>query len=218
LESAVALHEAVLKADQARLAAAQLDLEHCKIRAPITGFAGKSALQAGSMVGTDSLVTLMQTKPLYIDFLITEKELREVGAKGAVIKVYAAGKEECLGIGKVTFMDHAIDMKSGMLSVRGVLLKEHAPLLPGQTVSVRLYYRNKEKAQVIPIKAIRMNQDGPYIFKIKEDHTVEICSIKLGPEENGWVVIEEGLEGVAQVVTEGQHRLFPGSKIEEVAK
>ena len=73
LESTVALHQAVLKADKARLAAAELDLEHCKIKAPISGFAGKTALHAGSLAGAEPLVTLMQIEPLYVDFSITEK-------------------------------------------------------------------------------------------------------------------------------------------------
>lgn len=218
LESTVALHQAMLKADKARLAAAKLDLAHCKIKAPISGFAGKTALHAGSLAGTEPLVTLMQIEPLYVDFSITEKELREVAEITPFIKVYAAGKEECLGEGKVTFMDHAIDIKSGMLALRGTLAKEHKPLWPGQTVSIRVYYGKKENAQLIPMRAIRTSQDGPYIFTIKEDNTVEIRSIKLGPEENGQIIVEEGLEGVSKIVIEGQHRLFPGLKIEEVPR
>lgn len=66
------------------------------------------------------------------------------------------------------------------------------------------------------MRAVKTNQDGPYIFAVKEDDTVEVRSVKLGPEEKGQVVIEEGLEDANKVVTEGQMRLFPGSKIQEV--
>jgi membrane fusion protein, multidrug efflux system len=218
LESAVILQQAMLKADEARLAAAKLDLERCKIRAPISGFAGKNALQEGNMVGSDPLVTLMQIEPLYIDFSITEKELREVSEPASPIRVYAVGKEECLGEGRVTFMDHAIDPQSGMLAVRGVLSPEHKAVWPGQIATVRVYYGKKEKAQMIPMRAIRTGQDGPYVFTITEDNTVEIRTVKLGPEDNGQIVIESGIEGASRIVTEGQHRLFSGSKIEEVTR
>lgn len=216
MESKIALHEAMLKADEARLSAAKLDLEHCKITAPITGVVGKSALQAGSMATAEPLVTLTQLEPLSVDFSITEKELQKVAVAAPAIRIYSTGKEECLAAGKVTFMDHAIDSKSGMLAVSGKLNGDHKAIWPGQSVSVRLYYDKKEGAQLIPMGAVRTSQDGPYIYTIKEDKTVEMRLIKLGAEDNGLVVVEEGLDGVGKIVTQGQHRLFPGSKIEEV--
>ncbi len=220
LESAVVLHRAMLKADEARLAAARLDLEHCQIKAPISGLAGKSALHEGNMiVGSESLVTLMQIEPLYVDFSITERELREVAGLPSMIQVCAVGKEEIVGEGKVTFLDHALDSKTGMLAVRGMIGKKGDQLVwPGQTVSVRVCYGKKENARLIPMRAIKTGQDGPYIFAIKEDQTVEIRPVKLGPEESGLIVVEEGVEADAKVVTEGHHRLFPGSKIEEIAR
>src|SRR3972149_3676957 len=215
-ETKVALHEAMLKADEARLAAAKLDLTHCKITAPIAGYAGKSALLAGNMASGEPLVALTQTEPLFVEFLITEKELRQVSKAVSLIKVYAMGKEECLGVGNVTFMDHVIDSKTGMLAATGKLAKEHKQIWPGQSVCVHIYFGKKENAQLVPVRAVRKNQEGPYIFTVKEDNTVEIHSVKLGPEDKGMIVIEDGLEGASKVVTEGQMRLFPGSKIEEV--
>lgn len=216
MESKIALYRAMLKADQARLASAQLDLEHCQIKAPLDGVIGKSCLHAGSMATNEPLVTLMRLEPLYVDFLITEKELQKIATTDLDVKIYAAGKETCLGAGKVTFMDHAINPKSGMLAVTAKLTEDHQLIWPGQSVTVRLYYDQKPQAQLIPMGAIRTSQEGPYIYAIKEDSTVEMRLIKLGPEDNGLVVVEEGLEGVAKIVTQGQHRLFPGSKIEEV--
>lgn len=216
LETKIALHEAMVQADEARLAAAKLDLQHCKIVAPIAGYVGKSLLGKGNMATGITLVTLTQTDPLYVDFLITEKELQQVTTGAPLIKVYAAGNDECLAVGKVTFMDHALDPKSGMLAVSGILAKSHQPLWPGQSVRVHLYFGKKEMAKLIPMRAVKTNQDGPYIFTVKEDNTVEIRPVKLGPEEKGQIVIEEGLDEVRKVVTEGHLRLFPGAKIEEM--
>lgn len=216
LETKVALHEAMLKADEARLAAAELDLEHCRILAPIAGLAGKSSLHVGNMAAGGTLVTLTQSDPLFVDFLITEKELQQVTKAASLIRVYAAGKEDCLAQGSVTFMDHAIDPKTGMLAVTGKLGKEHKPLWPGQSVRVHLYFGKKEKASLIPMRAVRTNQDGPYIYTVKEDNTVEVRQVKLGVEEKGQIIVEEGLGDAKSVVTDGQLRLFPGSKIEEV--
>jgi RND family efflux transporter MFP subunit len=217
LKTKVALHEAMLKANQARLAAALLDLEHCQVRAPIAGYAGKSSLKEGNMVESPTtLVHLTQTEPLLVDFTITEQELSHIQEAAPIVEVYALGKEERLAVGKVTFMDHVIDAKTGMLAVSGTLTEVQKPLWPGQTVRIHLYFGTKERAVLVPMRAIKTNQEGPYLFAVKDDQTVEIRALKLGPEEKGQIVIEEGLEGVEKVITEGHLRLFPGSKIEEI--
>jgi multidrug efflux system membrane fusion protein len=216
LETKVALCEAMLKGDEARLMAAQHELEHCRITAPISGFAGKSLLQPGNQAATETLVTLTQTDPLSIDFLITQQEVQQLPNKSLPLRVFALGEDKCLGKGNVTFMDHAIDPVTGMLAVSGQLAGEHHALWPGQSVRVHLYFGKKQQASLVPMRAVRTNQEGPYIFALKEDQTVEIRQVKLGPEEQGLVAIEEGLEGAGKIVTEGQLRLFPGAKVEEV--
>lgn len=216
LETTIALHEAMVQADEARVAAAKLNLHHCNIVAPIAGYVGKSALGKGNMATGETLVTVTQNDPLYVDFFVTEKELQQVTTEAPLIKIYAIGNDECLAAGKVTFMDHSIDPKSGMLAATGTLAKSHQPLFPGQSVRVHLYFGKKTMAKLIPMRAVKTNQDGPYIFSVKEDNTVETRTVKLGPEEKGQIVIEEGLDEVSKVVTEGQLRLFPGAKIEEV--
>ncbi|MGC2596446.1 MAG: efflux RND transporter periplasmic adaptor subunit [Rhabdochlamydiaceae bacterium] len=216
LETKIVLHEAIVQADVARLAAATLDVQHCQITAPIAGFAGKNLLGKGNMATGSSLVVLTQKDPLYVDFLITEKELQQIASEAPLIKVYAAGNDECKAVGKVTFMDHTIDSKSGLMAVTAVLAKSHHPLWPGQSVRVHLYFGKKEGAKLVPMRAIRTSQEGPYIFTVKEDNTVEVHPVKLGPEEKGQIVVEEGLDEGNKVVIEGHLRLFPGAKIEEV--
>ncbi|MBI2811985.1 MAG: efflux RND transporter periplasmic adaptor subunit [Candidatus Melainabacteria bacterium] len=216
LETQIALREAMVQADESRLAAAKLDLQHCRITAPISGFAGKSTLSVGNMVGGGTLVTLTQSDPLQVDFTITENELQKITTHSPEVKVYMSGNDNCVAFGKVTFLDHAIDPKSGLLAATAVLKDEHKPLWPGQSVRVHLYFGKKEMAKLIPMRAVKTNEEGPYIFTVKEDSTVELRPIKLGFEEKGLVIVEEGLDGANKVVTEGHLRLFPGSKVEEV--
>lgn len=216
LETQVALYESMIKADRARLALAELDLQHCQVLAPIAGFAGKTTLQEGNIAEGQVLVTLTQTEPLSVDFAITERELQSIFTSAPLIKIYAAGSEECLTVGTMTFMDHEINPKTGMLAVSGTLSKTQKPIWPGQSVRVQVYFGKKENAMLVPTRAVKTNQDGHYLFAIKEDSTVELRPVKLGPEEMGQVIIEEGLEGASKVVIEGQLRLFPGSKVEEV--
>ncbi len=219
LETRVSLCESMVKADQARLATAGLDLDHCHIVAPISGRSGKTVLQSGNCVASlETLVTLLQEKTFFVDFALTEQEFHQLSSEQPVIKVYAAGGEECLAGGKVTFVDYAVDPDSGMLSARGVLTEMHKQLFSGQTVRVHLFFGERLAAKLVPLKAIKTNQLGAYLYSVNDDHTVQLRNVQLGPEENGMIVVEEGLEGATKIVTEGQSRLFPASLIEEISR
>lgn len=216
LESKIALFDAMVQAADAGVAAAKLNLEYCRITAPISGRTGKTSLAVGNMVAVGTtLVTLSQEKPLFVDFGLSEKELQKLPSPNPAVEIYVSAQEECLARGEVTFLDHNIDPKSGLLAARAQLTTLSKPLWGGQMVRVHLFFGKKEQATLIPLKAIKTNQIGPYIFIAKEDDTVELRNVKLGPEEKGMIVVEEGLEKNSRIVTEGQSRLFPGSKIEE---
>jgi membrane fusion protein, multidrug efflux system len=216
VKTQVALYRAIVKADQARLAAAELELQHCRIDAPISGYAGKTARQQGNMADASVLVTISNPEPYYVDFSITEKELQRLGDGDLHVEVYLAGEEVCVGCGEVVFLDSQLDAVSGVLPVRAMISSPSKPLWTGQSVRVHLIFGEKKDALLIPLKAIKTNQKGPYVFAVKDDGTAETIPVTLGPEEKGWIVIEEGLNNVSKVVIEGQNRLFPGSKIEEV--
>ena len=218
LETKILLYQAEVQGNEAKLAGVKLDLQQCSIRAPISGRTGKSALGEGNIVSKkELLLTISGEKPFYVDFSITQKEIEQISSIAPSFEVYAAGGEECLGKGTLTFLDHTIDPKSGMLFARGLLDAMYKPLWAGQMVRVHLFFGKKDQAKLIPLKAIKTNQSGPYVFSIKEDNTVEMCPVILGPEEKGMIVIEEGLDHAKRVVTEGHLRLFPGSKIEALS-
>jgi multidrug efflux system membrane fusion protein len=218
LEAQVALYEAQTLADEARLASAQFDLEHCQIYAPISGRTGKSSLQVGNIANSTPLVSIANTKNLLVDFSLTEQELQKISSTHADVALFLIGGSEKVAEGKLSFLDHTLDPRSGLLSARADLTTAFKPLCPGQSIRVHLFFGQKESAQLIPLKAVKTNQLGPYVFSIKEGGTVEILSIKLGPEHQGFVVVEEGLENAQRVVTQGHLRLFPGSKVIEATQ
>jgi multidrug efflux system membrane fusion protein len=211
LYTQIALREAMVKGDEAKLASAQLDLEHCNIVAPIDGLVGKTALQAGNRTNEQSLVKISQMDHPVVDFEITLNEREKLPLK-PLIEIYMIGKPELLASGHVTFLDHGIEPKSGMISAQGVLTELKAPLWSNERVIVKVIFGKQIGAHLIPLRAVKTNQSGPYVFLVKEDHTVEMRPLQLGPEEKGFVVVD--LDG-GTVVTEGHGRLFPGSKVEE---
>lgn len=216
LETKLALTKAMVKADLARLAGINLDISRCKITAPISGKIGKTTLHAGNKVTEAPLVTLIQSDPLYVEFFVTEAECKQITSSSS-LKIYELGKEKCIAEGKLVFLDHSLDPKTGMLFAKGVLSPSKDNLLVGQSVRVQLIFGVKEKAKLIPMQAVKTNEDGAYVFSVKEDSTVEIKPIVLGPEENGMIVVEEGLNPDEKVVTQGHLRLYPGSQVEEVS-
>ena len=182
LETRITLSEAMVKGDEARLAAAKLDLARCRIVASISGRTSKTSLQAGNMVASHTtLVTLSQEKSLFVDFSITERELYQLPSSKISFEVFAAGEEECLASGEVTFIDHTIDPESGMIAASGLLTHMHKPLFTGQIVRLHVFFGNKLQAKLVPLRAIKTNQSGAYLFSVKEDSTVELRNVKLGP-------------------------------------
>ena len=204
LYTQIALREAMVKGDEAKLASAQLDLEHCHIVAPIDGRVGKIALQAGNMTNEQALVKISQMAPPVVDFEITLEEREKLPLK-PMIEVYMIGKPELLASGHVTFLDHGIEPKSGMISAQGVLTDLKAPLWSNERVVVKVIFGKQIGAHLIPLRAVKTNQSGPYVFIVKEDRTVEMRPLLLGPEEKGFVVVD--LDG-GTVVTEGHSRLL----------
>lgn len=217
-EAQVALYEAQVLANEARLASAQFDLEHCQVYAPISGRTGKTAFQVGNMANNASLVSIANTKNLFVDFSLTEQELQKISSSNPDVALFLIGENEKIAEGKVCFLDHTLDPRSGLLSARAHLTTLLKPVCPGQSIRVHLFFGQKENAHLIPLKAVKTNQFGPYVFSIKEDDTVEMLSIKLGAEDHGFIVVEEGLENAQRVVTQGHLRLFPGSKVVEAAQ
>ncbi|MES2198561.1 MAG: efflux RND transporter periplasmic adaptor subunit [Chlamydiota bacterium] len=217
LESKIALYEALVKADGAKLNLAKRDLDHCYIKAPISGRTGKTSLQAGNVLTPGiSLVTLSKGDPFNVDFFMTEKEMRSLSSKMPSFEIYAAGGAECLGSGTLTFVDSSMHVGFGMFAARGLLTKVSAPLSAGQIVRIHVFFGSKEKGQLVPLRAIKTNQLGSYVFTVTEDNTVEMRSVKLGPEEKGMILVEEGLSDATKVVVTGHLRLYPGAKIEDL--
>ena len=217
LDSKIALYKALVKADEAKLDLAKRDLDHCYIKASISGRAGKTSLQVGSVLSPGiSLVTLSQADPFNVDFFLTEKEMRSVSSKLPLFEIYEIGNTECLGSGTLTFIDSSMHSNFGMFSARGLLTDVLHPLSPGQVVRIRVFFGNKEKGRLVPLRAIKTNQLGSYVFTVTENNTVEMHSVKLGPEEKGMILVEEGLDEATKVVITGHLRLYPGATIEDL--
>lgn len=208
---------AAVEMDQARLAAAQLELDKCTIRSPIDGRIGKLDAHPGLLVAAGQptpLATVSQLDPLIIEFTVTEREFPHIPADAEAIEIQPlCSSEECKGA-KITFMDNHFDKKSGLLLIRGRVDNPDYKLRPGQSLRVKIPTDTLSGAILIPHKAVRFNQEGPYVFVIEPDMTATQRALKIGGEQGDQMIILEGLKSDDTVVLDGHMRVSPGIKVD----
>jgi multidrug efflux system membrane fusion protein len=212
--------QAAVQADQAALENTKVQLGYTTIDAPIAGRVGIRQVDQGNMIhATDSngLVVLTQLKPISVLFTLPEQTLREIQKQSSsepmtVVAMDRDNKTE-LDRGQLTVIDNQIDTTTGTIKIKAAFPNENLKLWPGQFVNARLLLTVRQGGAVVPASVIQRGPEGPYAFVIKEDQTVEIRPIKVGPIEQEMALIEQGLQAGERVVVDGQYRLQPGSKV-----
>jgi multidrug efflux system membrane fusion protein len=116
-------------------------------------------------------------------------------------------------VGAVTFMNNTVDASTGTIQLKATFPNTDNALWPGQFVDVALTLTS-ERAVLVPTQAVQAGQQGPYVFVVKPDSTVESRSVKVGRRLARELVIEQGVQAGEQVVTDGQLRLVPGARVE----
>jgi membrane fusion protein, multidrug efflux system len=211
---------ATIRADEASIASARLQLEYCSIRSPVTGYAGKIAIQRGNLVkanDTGPLVTINQVVPIYVSFSVPEQNLSDVRlhqAKGD-LHVQANVPHVATPIeGKLIFVDNSADLSTGTIKLKATFPNKDKAMWPGQFVNVGLTLYEQQDAIVAPSVAVQNGPNGQYVFVLKTDQTVEMRPIKIARTEGDATVVAGGLQVGDQVVTVGQLRLAPGMRVD----
>ncbi len=207
-------------ASDASMRAAQVQLQYTKITAPISGITGIRGVDAGNIVGTTtSIVTITQVTPIHVVFNLPEKDLDRVRTASAAAKLEAAALDRAdahviAGDGVLDVIDNQISSTSGTFRLRAVYPNADASLWPGQFVNVRLRLRSLPGALVVPTQAVQRGAEGDYVYLVKADDTVVQQPVTAGEEaDDSSLVVTKGLKAGDRVVTEGQFRLKPGSKV-----
>jgi membrane fusion protein, multidrug efflux system len=212
---------ATVRADEANVQNARLQLAYCTIRAPLSGRTGSLLVKAGNVVQAVSggpLVVINQVDPIYVSFTIPEPRLPEVTAASAARRLAVravVGSDEARPLdGELTFLDNEVDRGTGTVRLKAAFANPERRLWPGQYVSARLTVDVRRGAIVVPAEAVQDGQSGRYAYVMKPDRTVEVRNLVVGAAREGELVIEQGLAAGETVVTDGQLRLAPGAKVE----
>jgi multidrug efflux system membrane fusion protein len=207
-------------ADEAALAQAQLNLEYCTILSPVSGRTGSLMVDPGNLVVADDitpLVVITVTSPVYVSFSITEKYLFSVRKymKGSTLRTEALVEEGGNKVsGGLAFVDSSVDRETGTILLKSIFPNKDRSLWPGQFTNVILTLTVEKDKVVVPNQAVQNGQNGTFVMVVKKDLTVEFRPVTVQRTYEGNSVIESGLESGETVVTDGQLRLVPGSRVE----
>lgn len=210
---------ATVAADSAAVQRAKLDLEYATIRSPIAGRAGEVMVHVGDYVKaatSDPLVTVNRVRPIDVRFTLPEPDVESVRRhRNAEPRVYArlaAGDSTELE-GRLVFVDNAVDPATGAFALKGRFENSGDRLWPGAFVEVRLELERQKDVVVIPSVAVSAGQKGTYVYVLDADSTASPRPVKVARSDDDFAVIAEGLKPGEVVITDGQFRLAPGSKV-----
>jgi multidrug efflux system membrane fusion protein len=220
-QSSVSNLQAAVKAEQGNVEGARVQLTYTTIRSPLSGKTGNLAITAGNLIppnNTTPLVTIAQTTPIYVTFSVPEQDLIRIRqyASSTQFKteVVIPGDEAHPAQGKLSLLDNTVDTTTGTIRLKATFDNGDQRLFPGQFVNVVLTLGVQEQATVVPSQAVQIGQDNSFVYVVKPDMTVEVRTVKPGITIDNMTVIEDGLKPDEQVVTDGQLRLVPGSKVQ----
>ncbi len=212
--------EAAVLADQGAVDSARVNLTYCRIYSPIDGRTGGMQLYPGNVSKANDLplVTINQFSPIYASFSIPEQFLPQVKQRlatgGLQVQATIPSTTAPVDVGKVTFVDNTVDRSTGMITLRATFPNKDHNLWPGQFVTVALTLENRPNATVVPSQAVQSGQQGSYLYVVKQDKTVEMRLVKVGPQYKEQLIIEDGVKPGETVVTDGHVRLVPGARVD----
>jgi multidrug efflux system membrane fusion protein len=217
----VAQFEAAVASDNAAIQDAQVQLGYAKVLSPIDGLAGIRGVDPGNVVTpTSSIVTLTQLHPINVMFTLPEQNLdlvRAAATGGDPLEVTALDRTDAHPIasgGVLKVIDNQIDVSTGTFRLKSEFPNTNNELWPGQFVNVRMKVRTVNGGLVIPTQAVQRGPDGDYVYVVQADNTVKMQPLTVAGEVgDSAVMVSVGLKQGDRVVTEGQFRLKPGSKV-----
>lgn len=212
--------EATVAADAAAVNSAKLQLGFTTITSPIDGRTGNLLVTPGNLVSATEitpLVVLNQISPISVAFTLSEQRLPEVLAareKGPLPVEADLRGGGPLATGTLAFIDNAVDPATGTVQLKAEFPNADRRLWPGQFVDVVLRLGERPDSVTVPAAAVQAGQQGGYVFVVSAENKAEVRPVAVAFEVGGDAVIASGLSGGETVVTEGQLRLAPGTRVQ----
>lgn len=218
-ETTASTARALVAADEAAAENARLELAYATISSPVSGRTGNLQVKQGNLVQANGavLVTVNQTRPIYVSFAVPVQYLPAIrahplNALPAKAVPTQTGMKPAEGV--LSFVDNAVDPATSTILLKATFPNDDEALWPGQFVDVTLTLGEEPDRVVVPSGAVQNGQDGTYVYVVGPDQKVDLRAIKVARQDAAEAVIDEGLRGGETVVTDGQLRLVPGSRVQ----
>ncbi|KAB7627935.1 efflux RND transporter periplasmic adaptor subunit [Alkalilimnicola sp. S0819] len=224
-ETQLKLAKARLAMAEAAVADARRNLSYTEVQAPVSGTTGLETVPEGSLLQQGALLTTVtQHDPAHVRFALPENDAavqrlaRRAMSAGAGEHSYPARVRLADGqwyerAGTVDFTASSVDPRTGTVSARAVFDNPDGALVPGQFVRVRLVLQTLEDVFVIAPEAVGESAEGPRVFVMAQDDTVEARTVRLGPQVGDGQVILAGLQAGDRLVVNGQVALSDGATV-----
>jgi multidrug efflux system membrane fusion protein len=214
-EALVSQYQGTLKANQAAVNQAKLNLQFTEVRAPISGRLGLRKVDVGNLISagdTTGLVVITQVQPIVVLFSLPEQQLpliRQQLNTGKPLPVVALDRNQNLQLaaGELATLDNQIDITTGTLKLKARFANSDNALFPNQFVNVRLLAQTLTDALVIPANAVQRGTQGSFVYVLDASDKVHLRNISLGATSGEQLQVLSGLEAGERVVTEGVDRL-----------
>lgn len=218
-EAAIASAQAAIEASEAAVKTARIMLGYTSVSSPVDGRTGTLIMREGTLATANvtELVSISQVQPVYVTFSVPESQLgvvKDAMTRGK-LPVNAAPPDDPAHpeTGVLSFVDSSVDQTTGTIKLKGQFANPQRRLWPGQFVRVTLRLGVQSGALLVPNQAVQTGQDGPFVYRVTANQTVDAVPVKTAGRVNEDLVIGSGLSEGDMVVTEGQLRLAPGAKI-----
>ncbi len=218
--------------DQARANTklAQTNYDYTQVTAPFDGIVTARQVSIGQYVGGTAtptvLATIVQHRPIYVNFTVSEREVLDVRAaiarrglterdlKAIPVEVGLQNESSYPHKGELDYVAPILDASTGTLTARAILQNADRVLLPGYFVRVRIARGEPQTALLVPDVALGTDQGGRYLLTVNKDNVIEQHKVEIGPLVGGLRVIEKGIAADDRVVVNGLLRAIPGQKVE----
>ena len=213
--------EAVAKIDRSLIDTAKLQLDYCRIEAPISGRIGLRLVDAGNIVRAGDaagLAVIASVRPIAVTFTIPQDEIirvqRALAATGRLpVEAYNRDLRVRLADGELTAIDNQVDSSTGTIKLKAMFPNEDDALFPNQFVNARLLVETLRGTTLVPLAAVQHGPESSFVWVVGPDTTVGLRIVETGPTQGDMVSVTSGLKAGELVVIDGIDKLTPKTKV-----
>lgn len=219
-KAAVAQNDAAVRADQAQIEAARLNLDYANIKSPIDGVTGVRLVDPGNIIhqaDTTGVVLVTQLDPITVIFTLPQDALPKLQAAMAAgkpqVDIFARDTDKQIAKGELTVIDNQVNAQTATVRLKATMSNPDKVLWPNQFVKARVHLETKKDAIVVPASAVQRGPKGAFVYVMGADQTVQSKPVVVASIEGDVALLSQGLNAGDTAVTDGQNQLRQGAKV-----